>query len=288
MKKIKIEIKSIFGKLLFEYESENNTIKETLCEAVKRGANLIGANLRDANLEGANLRGANLRGANLEDANLRGANLIGANLEDANLIGANLRDANLEGANLIDANLIGANLIGANLIGANLRGANLRDANLRGANLIVANLEDANLRGAKLRGVNLIGANLRGANLRGANLEDANLRGANLIAVKADMFMLLLEAITEIPKLKKSIIEGKIDGSTYEGECACLCGTLEKSEDADLRVRIHDLRDHNRPIEKLFLNIKKGDTPQTNQVSKLVLDWVEEFEVKINRFFNKN
>jgi hypothetical protein len=248
MKKIKIEIKSIFGKLLFEYESENNTIKETLCEAVKRDANL-----EDANLEDANLRDANLIGANLRDANLRGANLRGANLRDANLIGANLR--------------------GANLRGANLRGANLRDANLR----------DANLRDA-----NLIGANLRDANLRDANLIGANLRDANLRAVKADMFMLLLEAITEIPNLKKSIIEGKIDGSTYEGECACLCGTLEKSEDVDLRVRIHDLRDHNRPIEKLFLNIKKGDTPQTNQVSKLVLDWVEEFEVKINRFFNKN
>jgi hypothetical protein len=260
MKKIKIEIKSIFGKLLFEYESENNTIKETLCEAVKRDANLEDANLEDANLRDANLIGANLRDANLRGANLRGANLIGANLRGANLRGANLRDANLRGANLRDANF------------ANLRGANLRDANLIDAKI------DANF--AKRCELD---ANLRDANLIGANLRDANLR-----AVKADMFMLLLEAITEIPNLKKSIIEGKIDGSTYEGECACLCGTLEKSEDVDLRVRIHDLRDHNRPIEKLFLNIKKGDTPQTNQVSKLVLDWVEEFEVKINRFFNKN
>lgn len=30
---IKIQIKSIFGSVLFEYSKENNTIKDTLCEA---------------------------------------------------------------------------------------------------------------------------------------------------------------------------------------------------------------------------------------------------------------
>ena len=53
--KIKIEIKSIFGKVLFALEKENNTIRETLEEAVRVGANLIDANLIDANLGGADL-----------------------------------------------------------------------------------------------------------------------------------------------------------------------------------------------------------------------------------------
>ena len=50
---IKIQIKSVFGEVLFEYEKENNTIKDTLIEAVKRGANLGDANLGGANLGGA-------------------------------------------------------------------------------------------------------------------------------------------------------------------------------------------------------------------------------------------
>ena len=50
---IKIQIKSIYGSVLFEYEKENNTIKDTLIEAVKKGADL-----RDAYLSGANLSGA--------------------------------------------------------------------------------------------------------------------------------------------------------------------------------------------------------------------------------------
>ena len=56
--KTKIEIKSIFGNVLFKFEKENNTIKDTLQEAVKQGANLRGTYLRGAYLRGANLRGA--------------------------------------------------------------------------------------------------------------------------------------------------------------------------------------------------------------------------------------
>ena len=48
--KTKIKIESIFGKLLFEHEAEDNTVKGTLLEAVKSGANLYGADLRGANL----------------------------------------------------------------------------------------------------------------------------------------------------------------------------------------------------------------------------------------------
>ena len=110
---IKIQIKSIWGEVLFEYAKDNNTLKDTLEEAVKQGANLYGANLYGANLTRANLDGANLTRANLTRANLDGANLTRANLTRANLDGANL-----DGANLTRANLDGANLYGANLDGA--------------------------------------------------------------------------------------------------------------------------------------------------------------------------
>ena len=94
---MKIEIKSIFGSLLFEHNSENNTIKETIKEA-----NLRGVNLREANLREADLRGANLREADLSGADLRGANLREADLSGANLRGADLRWADLSEVNGVD------------------------------------------------------------------------------------------------------------------------------------------------------------------------------------------
>ena len=58
-KQIKIEIKNRWtGNILFEYLSENNTIKKTVSEAIKSEANLRRANLCGADLCGANLCGA--------------------------------------------------------------------------------------------------------------------------------------------------------------------------------------------------------------------------------------
>ena len=91
--KIKIEIKSVFGEVLFALEKENNTIKDTIGEAVRNNANL-----KYANLEYANLINANLCNANLENVNLINANLYNANLENVNLENANLENVNLENA----------------------------------------------------------------------------------------------------------------------------------------------------------------------------------------------
>ena len=88
MRKIKLQIKSVAGSILFEYEKEENTILQTLIAAIKEGANLEGANLYGAYLEGANLYGAYLEGANLKGAYLKGAYLKGAYLEGAYLEGA--------------------------------------------------------------------------------------------------------------------------------------------------------------------------------------------------------
>ena len=50
--KTKIEIKTIYGSLLFKFEKEDNTVKDTVIEAVKTGADLRGAYLRDVDLRG--------------------------------------------------------------------------------------------------------------------------------------------------------------------------------------------------------------------------------------------
>ena len=82
--KIKIEIKNRYtDQVLFELEKENNTIKETVLEAVKSGAGLYRAYLHGADLTGAGLYRANLTGAGLYRANLTGAYLYGIKISKA-------------------------------------------------------------------------------------------------------------------------------------------------------------------------------------------------------------
>ena len=142
---ITIQIKSIFGQILFEYTKLNNTFKDTLEVALKSNANLYNADLSNADLSNADLSNANLSNADLSNANLSNADLSDANLYNADLSNANLYNANLSNANLYNANLSDANLRYANLRYANLRYANLYNADLSNADLYNADLYNADL-----------------------------------------------------------------------------------------------------------------------------------------------
>ena len=144
----------------------------------------------------------------------------------------------------------------------------------------------ANLYGANLKGANLEGANLEGADLKGANLEWANLEWANLEPIRDDLWAVLSAAPSEVEGLRKALKEGRVNGSTYEGQCACLVGTI-----ANVRGCRYDqlpvLKPRsNRPAERFFLGIKTGDTPDTNQFSKLALEWVEQWLNNMQKAFS--
>ena len=170
--------------------------------------------------------------------------------------------------------------LGAAVRAAYKAGADLRDANLRDANLGSADLSSANLSDADLSGANLSGANLSGANLGGAYLRDAYLRDAYLETVRTDFFDVLLRASSngEVPALIQVLKDGRVDGSTYVGECACLVGTLAKERKCRYDAIPNLAPDSHRPAERFFLAIRKGDTPETNPAAKLVVEWAEEFQ----------
>ncbi len=88
----------------------------------------------------------------------------------------------------------------------------------------------------------------------------------------------------ELPAFKKKLLAGEIDGSQYSGECACLVGTFAKIEGNDddvdktcAAIPFYEKGTHNMG-ETFFLNIRKGDTPETNAFSKHVLKLIEMVE----------
>jgi len=98
---MKIEIKNRYDSdVLFSFECENNTIKKTLLEGIKQGADFSYADLSCANLEGLYLHGADFSYADLSCANLSCADLSCADLSCANLSGANLSGADFSCADL--------------------------------------------------------------------------------------------------------------------------------------------------------------------------------------------
>jgi Pentapeptide repeats (8 copies) len=166
---------------------------------------------------------------------------------------------------------------------ADLTRANLTDADLTDANLTDADLTDANLARANLTDADLTRANLTDADLTDANLARANLTDANLQVFKQDLIAEVLRLPNELDALRAAIIEGRIDGSTYSGECACLAGTLAKARGHEnyfgRNIDVGPITFHaesSSPRERWFMMISKGQTPENNQAARLALEWLDE------------
>jgi Pentapeptide repeats (8 copies) len=124
--------------------------------------------------------------------------------------------------------------------------------------------------------------NLSGADLSWANLRDADLRNAInwqntewAREAKQQLRYVLGYCRPETPSLIEKIKSGGIDGTQYKGECCCLIGSLGD----DLAVSkipdyVKGLHNHS---EQLFWQIRKGDTPETSEFSKLALEVCMEF-----------
>jgi hypothetical protein len=138
----------------------------------------------------------------------------------------------------------------------------------------------ADLSFADLRSADLSYTNLSSADLRSADLRSADLRSANLLEIREDFFQRLNLAIHEVSGLYKAVRDGRIEGSTYEGKCACFVGTVAnvrgvKSD--DLKQLIGLKKDAGSPTERWFRGISKGDIPESNPVSRITSQWIEEF-----------
>jgi hypothetical protein len=159
--KIKIEVKTWGGSVLFAYEKEDNTIKDTLVEAVKTGADLTGADLTGADLTGADLTGADLRGFN-----------------------------------------------------------------------------------------------------------EKTLPEDYINQCSRDMLFVMEHLKDELPYLREKLVKGEVDGSQYEGECACLIGSLGKGKSKCVDRVVKAIPFYKKGLqnmgERWFLNIKKGDTAENN------------------------
>ena len=135
--------------------------------------------------------------------------------------------------------------------------------------------KNANLRSADLRYADLSSANLRYADLRSANLRYAKKLPQSFInQCSRDMLFIFQSLPSELPFLRDKLIKGEVDGQVYEGNCACLIVTLANADGGIDKVceviPYYDKGLHNF-AEQWFYQIKKGDTPKTNQFAKQAL-----------------
>lgn len=116
-----------------------------------------------------------------------------------------------------------------------------------------------------------------------ANLSEADLSEADLSVIKNDFWAKLLKLKNEIPAFKEKIIAGQIDGSCYEGACCCFVGTFANIKGCDYKKLEGVYPDSGSPTEKWFMGISQGHTPESSQIVKITMEWIEEFEMYLSK-----
>jgi hypothetical protein len=150
--------------------------------------------------------------------------------------------------------------------------------------------QDADLTGAVLTRADLTGADLTGAvltraDLTGAVLTRADLTDAVLTPIRDDLWAVLSAAPGEVAGLRQALLDGQVDGSTYEGECSCLVGTLAHARGVNYDAIPGLAPNSFRPAERFFMGINKGDTPDSNSAAKLALEWIDDWLARVRGAF---
>ena len=124
------------------------------------------------------------------------------------------------------------------------------------------------------------------AYLGGANLGDANLGGAKNIpqlyinTCSQQMLYIFTQLKHELPRLRKKIVDGQIEGTQYEGDCCCLIGTLGGGNDECINTVVASMKYYDKglhnPAEQWFYQIREGDTPENSLFARHALKLIDE------------
>lgn len=144
-----------------------------------------------------------------------------------------------------------------------------------------------NLSHADLRHANLSYADLRYAKLYSANLNYAKI-GLNHQEIKNDFYRVLASAKNEVCGLREAVLSGKIEETIYEGEYCFLVGNIAQLRCSEVKSNLiyREMKKMNPEplglIELFFTGISEKDIKKNNPISKIIVEWIDEF-LEINK-----
>jgi hypothetical protein len=97
-----------------------------------------------------------------------------------------------------------------------------------------------------------------------------------------DVWAVLSSAPAEAQGVLDALRAGTVDGTVYEGQCACLVGTIAKVRGCDVDTLEQD---SSRPAEQWFMQILPGMTPETAPVVQQTAEWVEQWIANMRAAF---
>ena len=206
------------------------------------------------------------------DLNLNGADFTGWKCPEGSRFvcsrfdGSSFDGSRFDGSSFDGSRFVGSSFVGSSFVGSSFDGSRFVGSSFDGSSFVGSSFVGSSFDGSRFVGSSFDGSSFVGSSFDGEG--DA----------KQDFLSIISDARDEIAGLIAALRDGRINGSVYSGDCACLVGTIANLRGVDVRT-LHC--DSSRPAEKWFLMISEGDRPGYSSpggyASGKALEWAEEY-----------
>ena len=283
--KTKLSIKNRFtGSIIFELETENNSTKK-LVESMLlefKGKEINQADMSNLNLSNINFNNSKFNQSEFNGSEFNQSEFNQSEFNRSEFNGSEFNQSEFNRSKFNDSNFNQSEFNGSEFNGSEFNRSKFNQSKFNQSEFNQSEFNRSEFNRSKFNQSKFNQSNFNQSEFNDSELDDITFNSLkNLITTertKIDFFGRMLILKNEVKYLKEKLISGEIDGTSYDGYCACFIGTCANNK----KIKYNEITgiklDAYSPTEIWFFQIKKGDNPENSKFAKLTLDWIEEFE----------
>jgi uncharacterized protein YjbI with pentapeptide repeats len=278
------------------YTAENaQDVRQALREAVEADILLQHADLRDLDLTDLELDGGRFVGSRFVGSRFVGSRFVGSRFDGSSFDGSSFVGSRFVGSRFVGSSFVGSRFVGSRFVGSSFVGSRFVGSRFDGSSFVGSRFVGSRFDGSSFDGSSFVGSSFDGSSFVGSRFVGSRFVGSRFVGsrfvgssfdgstdnpghpfygIRLDVWAILDAAPGEVAALREKMLAGEIDGSVYQGECACLCGTIANAQGVPYTDLEGITPDAERPAERWFGPIRRGDKPTDNLDADDITDGV--------------
>jgi len=244
----KIEIKTILGEVCFSWESEKNTVKETVEKFLKEN---LGTIIKNVDLSGKNLSNIDFSNSQFDNSQFYNSQFYNSKFYNSKFYNSQFYNSKFDNSKFYNSQFYNSKFYNSQFDNSQFDNSKFYNSKFYNSQFDNSKFDNSTFLSLKNSGA--------------------------LEPVRFDFFGRMLVLKNEVPALRKSLVDGKVNGSTYTGTCCCFMGTIANAANCQYTKLKGIQPDASSDTERWFMGIKEGDTPENSEIVKYTVEMIDEF-----------
>jgi uncharacterized protein YjbI with pentapeptide repeats len=271
--KTTIKINTLAGGVFFEHEMDGNSIKETVKAML---AKFAGQWMNNVDLSGQDLSGIDFSNSTFYNSKFYNSKFDNSTFYNSKFYNSTFYKSTFDNSTFYNSTFYNSKFYKSTFDNSTFDNSTFYNSKFYNSKFYKSTFDNSTFYNSKFYNSTFDNSTFDNSTFYKSTARSAVESGA-LDSIKMDFFGRMLLAQHEIPALRQAIVDGKVSGSSYEGECCCFVGTVAKIAGCHYNSLPRLKPDSNSDTEKWFYGIQKGYTPENNEIARITVAWIDEF-----------